>query len=410
MHTFFWKVIGIEWERRMKLYNVRTRSTETFTPLKKNNVKIYVCGITPYDTTHLGHAFTYVFFDTIINYLKSIGYSVNYTQNVTDIDDDILKRAKEEGRDWKELGDFWVRRFLSDLKALHVTMPTHYVKATESMQTIISLIEILLQKKHAYEVDGTVFFSVPSFPDYGELSRYSEEQMIQLSRERGADPDDVRKHHPLDFILWQRSLPNEPSWDSPFGKGRPGWHIECSAMIKQYLGDQIDIHGGGRDLIYPHHESEIAQSESATGKKPFVNFWMHTAMVMYEGEKMSKSLKNLVLVADLHKDYSAKAIRYVLLNHHYRTPWEFVESEVGEAEKHLKIIEEAVKKKSEKGEKISAVSFEKKFTNAMEDDMQTPEALKNVLSLAKKIAIEKGDISELQKELQRELSILGLIT
>lgn len=327
----------------MTIYNSLSKKLELFKPLKPNKVKMYVCGITPYDTTHLGHAFLYVFFDAVFRYLHHKGFEVTYTQNVTDIDDDILKRSKKENRDWKELGNYWTENFLSDLKSLNVLMPSHYVKATNSIPTIIEIIENLIKKGAAYEKEGNVYFEVAKFTSYGQLSKLSKNQMIKLSGQRGANPNDPNKKDPLDFILWQHSAPSEPSWTSPWGPGRPGWHIECSAMIYDTLGTQIDIHGGGADLLFPHHESEIAQSETLTHKTPFVNYWMHAAMLSYKGEKMSKSLGNLVMVSHLLKKYSPNAIRYLLLSHHYREEWEFKEKELELAEKRIKNIQKNLK-------------------------------------------------------------------
>jgi L-cysteine:1D-myo-inositol 2-amino-2-deoxy-alpha-D-glucopyranoside ligase len=358
----------------MKLYSSLSKTLETFKPLETKNVSIYVCGITPYDTTHLGHAFVYVFFDTLIRYLRSTGYEVNYTQNVTDIDDDILKRAKKEGRDWKELGQWWTDKFVKDTTDINIIPPTHYVKATDSIPEIIKIVQKLIEKKCAYEVDGTVFYAVDSDSEYGKLSGFNVEEMIALSRERGADPDDKRKRNPLDFILWQKSLPDEPSWESPWGEGRPGWHIECSAMISQYLGDQIDIHGGGGDLIYPHHESEIAQSESATGKSPFVSYWMHVAMLSYQGEKMSKSLGNLVLVSELLKTYTPNQIRFLLLSHHYRQPWEFKEEEFTALNIKLGVIEQVARRTDEQASPVLD-KLEKEFFAGLDNDMDVPYAL-----------------------------------
>lgn len=323
----------------MTVYDSLSQQTRNFQTLNSNKVTMYVCGITPYDTTHLGHAFLYVFFDTVFRYLTYKGYGVNYTQNVTDIDDDILKRAKKENRDWKELGQFWTEKFLDDLKSLNALSPTHYVKATDSIATIVKIVSLLIERGNAYEKEGSVYFDVTSFPKYGQLSKFNFDQMRLISSERGGNLADSNKKNPLDFILWQKSKDDEPSWDSPWSKGRPGWHIECSAMIKDYLGDTIDIHGGGRDLIYPHHESEIAQSESFTNKAPYVKYWMHVAMVMYQGEKMSKSLGNLVMVSDLLRTYSPNTIRWLLLSHHYRMPWEFEMSELEHAKKVVEEIE-----------------------------------------------------------------------
>ena len=289
----------------MKLYNTLSRSKENFKSLMPNKITMYVCGVTPYDTTHIGHAFTYTAFDVLYRFLKFQNYEINYTQNVTDIDDDILKRAKKVNQNWKELGEFWTNKYVNDMHALNNVKPTHYVKATETISTIIEIIEKLIADEFAYEKNGNVYFDVKKDKDYGKLSKYNRIQMLQLSKERGANPDDPDKKDPLDFILWQRSKNDEPFWESPWSKGRPGWHIECSSMAYKYLDKKIDIHGGGSDLRFPHHESEIAQSEAFTGQKPFSQFWLHTGTVMYEGEKMSKSLGNLVLVSDLLKKYSS---------------------------------------------------------------------------------------------------------
>lgn len=362
----------------LRLYNSLSRKKELFKPLKYKEVSIYVCGITPYDTTHLGHAFTYISFDVLVRYLKFLGYKINYVQNVTDIDDDILKKSKEVSKNWRELGDFWTARFLSDMKKLNVLSPTHYVKATDSIPEMIKIIDCLIQKGFAYEKNGNVYFEVNKFKNYGKLSKYSRTQMIPLLRERGGNPDDPFKKDALDFLLWQKSLQGEPFWQSPWSKGRPGWHIECSSMINEFLDEQIDIHGGGKDLIFPHHESEIAQSESFSGKSPFVKYWMHTAMVLYEGEKMAKSLGNLVMAKDLLKKYSRNAIRWTILAHHYREPWEFDEEEVKDAQKIT--------------DKILALSYSKKepdmkilsnFFEFLDDDLNTKDALLEIAKLAK---------------------------
>lgn len=350
----------------MKIYNSLSGIIEPFNPIKPKTLKLYVCGITPYDTTHLGHAFLYIFFDAVVRYFEYKGYTVNYTQNVTDIDDDILKRAAKEDRDWIELGEFWTNKFVTDLKNLNIKMPTHYVKATDSIPTIIKINAELIHKGYAYEKNGNVYFEVSKFSDYGKLSKYSRDEMIEVSKERGADPCDTNKKDPLDFVLWVKSKETEPSWDSPWSPGRPGWHIECSAMNYDYLGEQIDIHGGGGDLIYPHHESEIAQSESFTGKKPFVHTWMHVAMLRYQGEKMSKSLGNLVMVSDLLKKYSSNAIRYVLLSHHYRTQWEFSENELEVAEQKVLEAQQAIKNTTESSSD---------FVKIIEEDFNFPKAL-----------------------------------
>jgi cysteinyl-tRNA synthetase len=383
----------------MKLYNTLTRKIETFTSLEKNNAKLYVCGITPYDTTHLGHAFTYTMFDILYRFLEFQGYSINYTQNVTDIDDDILKRAKKVRENWKELGTYWTYKYTRDMKALNNVPPTHYVKATETMPTIIEIIKKLVDDGYAYEKNGNVYFEVQKDPEYGKLSKYRRDQMIELSKERGANPEDPAKKDPVDFIMWQKSKEGEPSWDSPWSKGRPGWHIECSAMAYKYLDKKIDIHGGGSDLRFPHHESEIAQSEAFTGMKPFSQFWMHTGTVMYDGEKMSKSLGNLVLVSDLLKTYSPNAIRYLLLSHHYRKPWEYYQEDLDNAQKTMDSLEKKLKAHSSTENKTKTEILEK-FTEALADDLNTPKALEILTD-----TIENGD----KEDAQRILEVLGFV-
>ncbi len=365
----------------MKIYNSRTRKKEEFKPLKKGEVTLYVCGITPYDTTHLGHAFTYISFDAVVKYLIYKGYKVNYTQNVTDIDDDILRKAKEEKEDWRKLGNFWTEKFLEDLKFLNILIPNHYVKATNSIDEIIEINKDLFKKGMAYENGGNLYYDVSKFKSYGKLSKYSKRQMLILLKERGGDPNDPLKKNKLDFILWQKSKKGEPFWESPWGNGRPGWHIECSAMVRRFLGEQIDIHGGGKDLIFPHHESEIAQSESYTEKEPFVGKWMHTAMVMCSGEKMSKSLGNLVMVSKLSKKYPSNVIRWMLLSNHYRMPWEYDDSLMTIAKKEYSMIEKILEKKGNYSVNPKAV---KKFEEFMEDDFQVQKVLRFVLRLSGK--------------------------
>ncbi len=357
----------------MKLFNSYSRQAEEFKPLEPGQVKIYVCGITPYDTTHLGHAFVYITFDALKRYLEFKNHRVIYTQNVTDIDDDILKRAKRDGKNWQELGKFWTDKFLNDLRSLNIEMPDHYIKATDSIPEIIIMISKLLTNGFGYEKNGNVYFETAKFPDYGKLSKYSTSEMTELLKERGGNPSDPNKKASLDFLLWQKSTEDEPSWDSPWGKGRPGWHIECSAMIKKTLGEQIDIHGGGFDLIYPHHESELAQSESYTGKASFVKFWMHIAMVSFEGEKMSKSLGNLVLVSDLLKKYSANAIRLMLLLNHYRKPWEYTEKLMIQAQGYMNEIE-----KNLKGIESDSSSLDE-LTGDLEDDFNVPATITKLI-------------------------------
>jgi cysteinyl-tRNA synthetase len=297
-------------------------------------VTLYVCGITPYDAAHIGHAFTYSAFDTLVRFLRSRGHEVAYCQNVTDVDDDVLRRAARNAEDYLELGRRETAEFLRDMDALNLERPTFLPRATEEIPSMIELAAQLAATGAAYEVDGTLFFDVTTFPGFGELSGLDPDQQRALLAERGGDPGDPRKRHPLDFVVWQRSAPGEPAWDSPWGPGRPGWHLECSAMSRRYLGTTLDLHGGGTDLLYPHHESERAQSETAN-RAPFVRRWLHTGMVRHEGEKMSKSLGNLVFTRDLIRDHEPAAVRLALLGHHYRSGWELDADELKVAAERL---------------------------------------------------------------------------
>ena len=315
----------------MRLFNTLSQHAEPLDPAG-NSVSLYVCGITPYDTTHLGHAFINVIYDSLVRYLRWRGIHVTYVQNVTDIDDDILRKSREVGMAWDELGTRETERYLADLTALNVQMPNHYVKASNETAKMIELIQTLIEQGHAYVRDGWVYFSVKSDPSFGKLAEAvglsSYQDWLEIANERGNFPDDPRKDDPLDFVLWQAQQPGEPAWPSPWGAGRPGWHIECSAMGIKYLGPTIDIHGGGADLEFPHHTCEIAQSENATGQRPYVRIWMHCAMVRKDGEKMSKSLGNLVLVRNLLPEFSPDAVRALLLSHHFRVEWEYTDDEM----------------------------------------------------------------------------------
>ncbi len=380
----------------MKLYNSLSKQIEEFIPLTKGKVKMYVCGITPYDTTHLGHAFTYIQFDALKRYLTFKGFEVTYTQNVTDIDDDILKRAARDGKDWQELGQYWTDRFLTDLKALNIQLPDNYVKATDYIEKIIEINKTLIKNNQAYQKNGVVYFDVSTFPKYGELSGFREEQMKLISSERGANPDDPNKKNPLDFILWTPSTSDQPGWESPWGRGRPGWHIECSAMVAATLGEQIDIHGGGRDLVYPHHESEIAQSQSYTGKSPYVKTWMHTAMLQYQGEKMSKSLGNMLFAEELLKQYPSNTIRWVLLSHHYRSPWEY-QTEMAEQAKEITTKFKTLKVSGELDQKL----FEE-LCLKVDIDLNLPEALKLI-----ELKLTSTPSEQEQLSIKKFLEILG---
>ena len=354
----------------MRLRNTETNAVQPLEP-GPDPVKLYVCGITPYDTTHLGHAFTYTVFDVLVRALRASGQPVRYVQNVTDIDDDIIRRARELGTTWDLVADKETRLYAEDMAALNVRAPDVWPRASQTIPKIIALIRRLEAQGHAYQRDGNVYFRVRSIADYGRLSRLSRPEMIKLSAVRGGDPNDPRKQDPIDFILWQASVPGDPRWQSPWGDGRPGWHIECSAMALEHLGAQVDIHGGGADLIFPHHESEIAQSESATGVRPFARIWVHVGMVRYQGEKMSKSLRNLVLVRELLERYDADSIRVLLLRHHYREPWEYTHDQLDDAAAWTGRIR-AVADRRRHGGGDSALAV----LAALEDDMDTARALR----------------------------------
>jgi L-cysteine:1D-myo-inositol 2-amino-2-deoxy-alpha-D-glucopyranoside ligase len=297
-------------------------------------VTLYVCGITPYDAAHIGHAFTYVVFDTLVRFLRWRGHQVVYCQNVTDVDDDMLRRAAHNGEDYLELGRRETAGYLRDMDALNIARPNHFPRATREIGAMLELARRLVEAGNAYVVSGTVFFDVTTYQGFGELSGLDPDEQRELLAERGGDPGDPRKRHPLDFVVWQRSAPGEPWWQSPWGRGRPGWHLECSAMSRRYLGDTIDLHGGGADLLYPHHESERAQSEAAYRVR-FVRRWLHTGMVRHRGEKMSKSLGNLVFPRDLFRDHEPAAVRLALLAHHWRSAWEFDAAQLKEAAERL---------------------------------------------------------------------------
>jgi cysteinyl-tRNA synthetase len=375
----------------MRLFNTLRQQIEELRP-RGDSVTLYVCGITPYDTTHLGHAFINVVYDTLRRYLEWRGQPVTYVQNVTDIDDDILRKARERGLAWNELGRRETERYLRDLRDLNVAPPDYYVRASEETTTMIALIEALLAKRLAYMHDGWVYYRVKSDPDFGRLAEAAGyigyDAWLLTANERGNDPDDPRKEDPLDFVLWQAQQPGEPAWPSPWGPGRPGWHIECSSMAIKYLGPRIDIHGGGSDLVFPHHTCEIAQSENATGERPFVSIWMHCAMVGLDGEKMSKSLGNLVLARDLLERYSADAVRVMLLSHHYRIPWEYSEREMRAQAAFterlgLRDLVGGVYSEGVSADD-SASHATAMFIEALEDDFHTPRALDVLARLAER--------------------------
>jgi L-cysteine:1D-myo-inositol 2-amino-2-deoxy-alpha-D-glucopyranoside ligase len=346
---------------------------------------MYVCGITPYDSTHLGHAATYLTYDLVVRRLEELGHEVRMVRNITDVDDSILPKARELGVPYLDLAAAEMARFQSDMDALNMRPPMAEPRATESIDAIVEFIGRLLAAGNAYVSEGTVYFDVSSFARYGELSHYPADEMLRLSRERGGNPDDPHRHAPLDFVLWQPSLPDEPSWTAPFGVGRPGWHIECSAMAMTEHGPTLDLHGGGTDLIFPHHECEIAQSESLTGE-PFSRHWMHSAMVEYEGEKMSKSLGNLVFVSDLLKHADARAVRLALMHHHYRSGFEWYDSDIEEGSALLHRLLAG----AQRPDGPDPAPFAERVRAALDDDLDAPGALEALDDLASAV-LSGGD-------------------
>ena len=397
----------------LRLFDARRGELVPFTPIGPGPVGLYVCGVTPYDTGHLGHAFTYLTVDVLHRYLRYLGHQVVYVQNLTDVDDDMLRRARETGEDYLELGNRHVTTFLTEMAALNWLPPDHFPRATEHIPEMLDLIERLVANSHAYAADGHVYYSVASWPTYGELSKLSREEMLPLALERGSKPEMPGRRDPLDFVLWQPSLPDEPAWDSPWGAGRPGWHIECSAMSSAYLGNHFEVHGGGGDLAFPHHESEIAQSEAATGQRPFVEWWMHAGMLHYENEKMSKSLGNLVLVRDLLRSYSGDAIRLYLVSHHYRAELAFSQAELEAAGISAARLRMAglVAGRDEAGDadrgSLSAAvrQHRDRFLEAMDNDFDTPSAMPELMALAT-LALEAPSLAQ-RREASRVVHELG---
>jgi L-cysteine:1D-myo-inositol 2-amino-2-deoxy-alpha-D-glucopyranoside ligase len=396
----------------LRLFDARRGELVPFTPIGPSPVGLYVCGVTPYDTGHLGHAFTYLSFDVLHRYLRYLGHPVVYVQNLTDVDDDMLRRARELGEDYLELGSRHVATFLAEMAALNWLPPDHFPRATEHIPQMLEQIGRLVANGHAYAAEGHVYFSIASWPTYGELSKVSREEMLPLALERGSRPEMPGRRDPLDFVLWQPSLPDEPAWESRWGHGRPGWHIECSAMSSAYLGNHFEIHGGGEDLAFPHHESEIAQSEAATGERPFVEWWMHAGMLRYEDEKMSKSLGNLVLVRDLLRSHGADAIRLYLAGHHYRSELAFREADLQAAAikaAQLRVAATVAERETSSGGQDAPSGrvreHRERFLAAMDDDLDTPVAIGELVALAS-IALDAGAPAE-RAEASRTVGDLG---
>jgi cysteinyl-tRNA synthetase len=405
----------------LKIYNTLTRQKEEFHPREGRSVNLYVCGPNLYGPAHIGHALSYIIFDTFKRYLKYRGYEVHHVQNFTDIEDRIIETAKAQNTTIEALAERYIKRFLDEMEALNVQPADVYPRATRAIPTIIEMTKGLLARGSAYTIDGDVYFRVRADEDYGKLSHRSLDEM-----EAGARVAvDERKEDPLDFVLWKSAKSGEPAWDSPWGPGRPGWHIECSAMNLEFNGTQIDVHGGGQDVIFPHHENEIAQSESYTGKAPFAKYWMHNALLHLPGnDKMTRHLGELVLIPDALASHSADALRVFVLTTHYRSPLAWAEEGVGAAERGLEHLRAAANEDPSRvpvsdlvGEneiKQIAAKAREEFVKAMDDDLNTPMALGFIHDLAREINRARSEgvpaerLAPAQAALRELTGVLGL--
>lgn len=409
----------------MKIYNTLTKKKEEFRPLNGNKVTIYACGPTVYDYFHVGNARVFITFDVVRNYLKYRGYDVKFVQNFTDIDDKMIKRANEEGITVKELGDRFIEEYFKDADALNIKRADVHPRATEHIDDIIEFIKVLIEKGYAYVVDGDVYFSAKSFPGYGKLSGQNLEELEAGAR---VEPGE-KKRDPMDFALWKAKKPGEPAWPSPWGEGRPGWHIECSVMAVKHLGETIDIHGGGPDLIFPHHENEIAQSEAVTGK-PFARFFMHVGYLNINNEKMSKSLGNFFTVREILKEYEAEVLRFLMLSSHYRSPINFSKELMEQSKNALERLYTALyamehlekvtpeRPMSPKEEEYLKKQLENKnkFIESMDDDFNTASAIAALFDIVREFNVSLSENSSKEavkktKELVLELGgVLGLFS
>ncbi len=409
----------------LRVYNSMSRSKETFVPRNEKEVSMYVCGVTVYDRSHIGHARCYVAFDLVYRYLSYLGYDVNYIRNFTDVDDKIIKRANEEGIGTRELTTRNIELFHKDMEALGCRVPSQEPRVSDHMAEIIAIIESIIDNGHAYEADGTVYFHIDSFDGYGKLSGRKLEDMKAGASDRvEADPN---KKSPWDFVLWKPAKEGEPSWESPWGNGRPGWHIECSAMSMKYLGSEFDIHGGGKDLVFPHHENEIAQSEAASGSRKFVNYWMHNGFVNIDEEKMSKSLGNFFTIETVLEQYHPQAVRLFLLGTHYRSPLNYSTANLDEATARLEYFCEtvlAVKKAIDAGGREGGEPFGKetldnivsKIDESLADDFNSALALGHLYELmhlanetVKKKKKTPGRLETLKRTLEVGETISGIL-
>ena len=392
----------------MKLYNTLTGEATEFIPADGNTVKMYVCGVTPYSSTHIGHALSYVAFDVLRRYLEHLGYDVRHVQNFTDVDDKIIQRADEQGIGPTELAERYIDDFFQTMDALNIRRAHIYPRATEEIGPIVETIGRLVDSGHAYAAGGDVFFRVQRSQGYGKLSHRTLEGMQAGSRIE----IDENKEHPMDFALWKGARPGEPSWESPWGPGRPGWHIECTSMSMSYLGESLDIHGGGQDLVFPHHENEIAQSEASTGVVPFSRYWVHNGLLRLGGDKMSKSLGNLVSVEEALERFTPDAIRLYFLSSHYRSPLSYTDDGCAAMERSLDRLRHALDRDgSGAGGALDAEPHRRQFFEAMDDDLNTPRALAALFDLAREInrsGDAGGSVSKAQETLRGLGGILGL--
>lgn len=397
----------------MKLYNTLTGETAEFAPADGHTVKMYVCGVTPYSATHIGHALSYVAFDVLRRYLEHSGFAVRHVQNFTDIDDKIIQRAQEQGLEPSELAEQYIGDFYRTMDALNIRRAHVYPRATEEIGPIIDTIGRLVASGHAYAAAGDVFFRVESSPGYGKLSHRTLAGMQAGSRIE----IDENKEHPMDFALWKGARDGEPAWASPWGPGRPGWHIECTSMSMSYLGETLDIHGGGQDLVFPHHENEIAQSEAYTGVIPFARYWVHNGLLRLGGDKMSKSLGNLVSVEEALRRYAPDAIRLYFLSSHYRSPLSYTEDGCAAMERSLERLRHALSRPGtppadpEPAGILDAEPYAQQFFDAMDDDLNTPRALAAMFDLAREInrnADAGRAVANAQDTLRRLGNLLGL--
>lgn len=367
----------------IKVYNTLTRKKEVFKPLKNKKVGMYVCGPTVYGPSHIGHARTYILFDIIRRYLEYRGYKVKLIMNITDIHDDIIKEANKQKVSIKKLADKFTTLFLEDLKSLKIKRAYKYPRVTEHIKDIIKMIDVLIKKGYGYITDDGIYFDVSKFKNYGRLSGIKLKKEITGTR---IQADKYEKEDVSDFALWKFKKDNEPSWKSPWGEGRPGWHIECSVMSQKYLGEQFDIHGGAKDLIFPHHENEIAQSEAATGKKPFVRYWLHSGLLTINGQKMSKSLKNYIEIPQLLKEYHPEEIRFFMISAHYSSPLDYNEKAIKKARNSLERLNNFIEivKNGKKDDHDLIKETKKRFILAMDNDFDTVKALAVIFDFIKR--------------------------